>query len=84
MYNSAHFVSITDIRKNTSFVIDWLKKDKEKIIFKNNKPTAILIDFKYYEELYKNNSIDIEPVIWSEEFIWTDKHKKLISLMKSE
>lgn len=82
MYTSSDFISVTDIRKNISWVMTLLRKDKEKIIFKNNKPTAVLVDFSFYEQLHKNNNLDIEPIYWSNAFIWTKDHKKLMSLMK--
>jgi PHD/YefM family antitoxin component YafN of YafNO toxin-antitoxin module len=53
MYSSSSFISITDVRKNFSGVIDTLPKEKQKVIFRNNKPTAVLVDFYYFEQLEK-------------------------------
>jgi len=86
MYPSSSFVSITDVRKNFSSIIDILKEEKQKVIFRNNKPTAVLLDFNFYEKLQqlnKDNNIIVEELEWSEEFIWTPQHKELLSLMKS-
>ncbi len=84
MYTSSSFISITDIRKNISWVIDKLPFQKEKVIFRNNKPTAVLVDFAFYEKLQNNNfKIKCEDIEWSEEFIWTKQHNELLSLMKS-
>ncbi len=83
MYKSSDFISITDVRKNISSVIDKLPEDKHKIIFRNNRPIAVLVDFYYFEKMLKQNDVIIEELDWSEEFIWTNQHKELLSLMKS-
>ncbi len=85
MYTSDSFISITEARKNLSVIIDSLGEKWEKIIFRNNKPTAVLIDFKIYENI-KNNDIEISEISWvkwSEDFINTKEHNELLSLMES-
>ena len=42
-------VSITDLKRNASFLIKSLKKDWNKIIFLNNKPVAILADINNFD-----------------------------------
>ena len=77
------FVSITDIRKNASFYINNISSTGERLIFVNNKPKAVLIDIKMYEELLqKSNNIEFEPLIWSEEMLGMKEHAMLISLMR--
>lgn len=44
------FISITDLRKNASTYIWWIVSWWEKIIFVNNKPRAVLIDFELYDK----------------------------------
>lgn len=49
------FISITDLRKNASTYVWWISKSWEKIIFVNNKPKAVLIDFDIYDKLVNEN-----------------------------
>lgn len=79
---SNNFVSITDIRQNATTYINDLKKSWDKIIFRNNKPTAVLVDFNRYEKLTRNLS-NIEELEWSNEVIWTKDHNDFISLLKN-
>ncbi len=51
MYRSSNFISVTDMRKDISQIMEALKIDKQKIIFKNNKPTAVLVDFEMFEKI---------------------------------
>lgn len=54
------FISITDLRKNATKYISNLWKNWEKIIFINNKPMAVLLDFDEYEKLIQNeDKIDL-------------------------
>lgn len=48
-------VSITDLKRNASWLIKSLKKEWNKVIFINNKPVALLVDIDNF-----NLSID-EP-----------------------
>ena len=48
-----NYLSITDLRQNATKCIQDLTKTKEKIIFINNKPQAVLIDFDQYEKIKK-------------------------------
>jgi len=41
-------VSITDLKRNASWLIKSLKKDGNKIIFVNNKPVAVLADIENF------------------------------------
>ena len=75
-------ISITDIRQNATNCIKELKKTWDKIIFKNNKPTAVLVDFNKYEKLVNSNS-SIEELEWSSEIIWTKEHEEFIWLLKA-
>ena len=45
-------VSVTDLKKNMNAYIKDLKKDK--IIFVNNAPVAVLMDVKKYEKMMQN------------------------------
>lgn len=45
------YLSITELRQNATQCIQDLQKTKEKIIFINNKPQAVLIDFDQYEKI---------------------------------
>jgi len=45
------YISITELRQNATQCIQDLQKIKEKIIFINNKPQAVLIDFDQYEKI---------------------------------
>ena len=83
MYSSTSFISISDARKNFSWIIDSLGNQREKVIFRNNKPTAVLVDFSFYERLQESNNIIVEDIEWSTEFIWTKQHDELLSLMKA-
>ena len=82
-WKSSSFISISEVRKNFSWVIDSLSEQGEKIIFRNNKPTAVLVDFTFYEKIQNYNNITVEDIKWSEEFIWTKQHSELLSLMKT-
>ena len=42
-------VSVTDLKKNMNAYVKDLRKDK--IIFVNNAPVAVLIDIKKYEKM---------------------------------
>lgn len=42
-------VSVTDLKKNMNAYVKDLKKDK--IIFVNNAPVAVLMDVKKYEKM---------------------------------
>jgi len=42
-------VSITDLKRNASGLIKWLKNDGNKIIFVNNKPVAVLVDINNFD-----------------------------------
>jgi len=42
-------VSITELKRNASWLIKSLKKDWNKIIFVNNKPVAILADINNFD-----------------------------------
>jgi len=77
-----NFVSITDIRQNATTYINDLERSWDKIIFRNNKPTAVLVDFGRYERL-TNNLSNIEELDWSNEVIWTKNHNDFISLLKN-
>ena len=51
-------VSVTDLKKNMNAYVKDLKKDK--IIFVNNAPVAVLIDIKKYEKMmHENNFLNI-------------------------
>ena len=56
------FISITDLRKNASSYVWWIAKTWEKIIFVNNKPKAVLIDFDIYDKMIQNDKIDLYEV----------------------
>ncbi len=44
-------VSVTDLKKNMNAYVKDLKKDK--IIFVNNAPVAVLMDVKKYEKMMR-------------------------------
>ena len=44
-------VSVTDLKKNMNAYVKDLRKDK--IIFVNNAPVAVLIDIKKYEKMIR-------------------------------
>ena len=81
---SKNFISITDMRQNATNCIKDLSTSWDKIIFKNNKPTAVLVDFQRYEKMFRrDSSVNIESLFWSEEVLWTSEHEELISIMRS-
>ncbi len=45
------YLSITELRQNATKCIHDLASTKEKIIFINNKPQAVLVDFNQYEKM---------------------------------
>ena len=47
-------VSVTDLKKNMNAYVKDLKKDK--IIFVNNAPVAVLIDIKKYEKMIRDGN----------------------------
>ena len=46
-------VSVTDLKKNMNAYVKDLRKDK--IIFVNNAPVAVLMDVKKYEKMMHEN-----------------------------
>lgn len=51
-------VSVTDLKKNMNAYVKDLRRDK--IIFVNNTPVAVLMDVKKYEKMmHDNNSLNI-------------------------
>ena len=44
-------VSVTDLKKNMNAYVKDLRKDK--IIFVNNAPVAVLLDIKKYEKMIR-------------------------------
>lgn len=55
-------VSVTDLKKDMNAIIKNLKR--EKIIFVNNAPVAVLMDVRKYEKLLKSTdiiNITVEP-----------------------
>jgi prevent-host-death family protein len=51
-------VSVTDLKKNMNAYVKDLKRDK--IIFVNNAPVAVLIDIKKYEKMmHEGNFLNI-------------------------
>ena len=55
-------VSVTDLKKDMNAIIKDLKR--EKIIFVNNTPVAVLMDVRKYEKIFKNTdiiNITVEP-----------------------
>ena len=54
-------VSVTDLKKNMNAYVKDLRKDK--IIFVNNAPVAVLMDVKKYEKMMRENNY---LNIWSE------------------
>lgn len=54
-------VSVTDLKKNMNAYVKDLRKDK--IIFVNNSPVAVLMDVKKYEKMmHESNFLNI----WNE------------------
>ena len=47
-------VSVTDLKKNMNAYVKDLRKDK--IIFVNNAPVAVLIDIKKYEKMIRGGN----------------------------
>jgi prevent-host-death family protein len=47
-------VSVTDLKKNMNAYVKDLRKDK--IIFVNNAPVAVLIDIKKYEKMIRESN----------------------------
>ena len=47
-------VSVTDLKKNMNAYVKDLRKDK--IIFVNNSPVAVLIDIKKYEKMIREGN----------------------------
>ncbi len=54
-------ISVTDIKKNMNAYIKDLKRDK--IIFVNNAPVAVLMDVKKYEKMMRESNF---LNIWTE------------------
>ena len=55
-------VSVTDLKKDMNAIIKDLKR--EKIIFVNNTPVAVLMDVRKYEKIFKDTdiiNITVEP-----------------------
>ena len=51
-------VSVTDLKKNMNAYIKDLRRDK--IVFVNNTPVAVLMDVKKYEKMmHESNSLNI-------------------------
>lgn len=51
-------VSVTDLKKNMNAYVKDLKRDK--IIFVNNSPVAVLMDVKKYEKMmHEGNFLNI-------------------------
>ena len=48
-------VSVTDLKKNMNAYVKDLRKDK--IIFVNNAPVAVLIDIKKYEKMMREGNL---------------------------
>ena len=48
-------VSVTDLKKNMNAYVKDLRKDK--IIFVNNAPVAVLIDIKKYEKMIREGNL---------------------------
>lgn len=48
-------VSVTDLKKNMNSYVKDLRKDK--IIFVNNAPVAVLIDIKKYEKMMHEGNL---------------------------
>lgn len=47
-----HFISVTDLNKRTSLIInDVIEKEEPYVIVKNNVPAVVLISIKEYSEL---------------------------------
>ena len=47
-------ISVTDLKKNMNAYVKDLRKDK--IIFVNNAPVAVLIDIKKYEKMIREGN----------------------------
>ena len=47
-------ISVTDLKKNMNAYVKNLRKDK--IIFVNNAPVAVLIDIKKYEKMIREGN----------------------------
>ena len=47
-------VSVTDLKKNMNAYVKDLKRDK--IIFLNNAPVAVLMDVKKYEKMMRDGN----------------------------
>lgn len=69
MFTDENVISITDIRQNATSCIDKLPQTGDKIIFKNNKPQAALVDFQRYKKMLEKINSDIEPLYGSEELV---------------
>ena len=48
-------ISVTDLKKDMNATLKNLKKDK--FIFVNNAPVAVLMDVKKYEQIMKESNI---------------------------
>ena len=48
-------VSVTDLKKNMNAYVKDLRKDK--IIFVNNAPVAVLLDIKKYEKMMHEGNL---------------------------
>ena len=65
-------VSVTDLKKNMNAYVKDLRRDK--IIFVNNAPVAVLMDVKKYEKMMlKDNFLNI----WTESTTTAKKNFKL-------
>ena len=54
-------ISVTDLKKNMNAYVKDLRKDK--IIFVNNSPVAVLMDVKKYEKMMRESNF---LNIWAE------------------
>ena len=48
-------ISVTDLKKNMNAYVKDLRKDK--IIFVNNAPVAVLLDIKKYEKMMRESNL---------------------------
>lgn len=51
--NIKQIVSVTDINNNFSKATKIVEKEGKAIVFKNNKPRFIILDFDEYEKTYE-------------------------------
>ena len=74
----SNFISITDLRQWATKIINTLPDTGDQIVFVNNKPKAVLIDYDEYQEMLDR---PVELVEFAYDDL-SDADKKLVEQVK--